>query len=245
MNEDYTTAEDLSNAAEASVTDEQVAAYLHHNPEFFLNWGELLANIKLPHDSGKAISLVEKQVNILRKQGIETRKKLNDLIQVARSNDMIFDAIRTLILALLNSNTIEEISISIQEQFTSLENIDACEMVFVDHPNLTKSGMVRSEKFETLKQEYSDAFRLKKTYCGQLENEQLLHLFPMSKGRIVSTALCPVVNNDQAFGLLALGNKTTDHFNVHLDTLFLDFICQTLGIVIGRKLMASDSGNLI
>ena len=67
----------------------------------------------------------------------------------------------------------------------------------------------------------------------------------MSKGKIVSAALCPVVNNDQAFGLLALGNKTTDHFNVHLDTLFLDFICQTLGIVIGRKLMASDSGNLI
>ena len=244
MNKEFSTAEDLSSNAEIDITEEKVVKYLEHNLEFFLNHDELLSKITLPHDSGKAISLVEKQINTLREQGFEASRKLKDLLENARNNDEIFSTTRALILALLNSNTIEQVGNSLQEQFTNLKNVDACEVIFLDHINLHASTVIRTEKLETLKENFRDAFRLEKTHCGQLKDEQISYLFPKSQEKIVSTAICPVIKNGETLALLALGNKTRSHFNVHLDTLFLDFICQTLAIIISNKLMVPNSSDL-
>ena len=112
MNEEFSVAKDLSGNIVEDVTDDQVVKHLQDNPGFFLNHPQLLLSIRLPHDSGNAVSLVEKQVNILRERGIEATKKLKDLTDNARTNDEIFKVTKSLILALLNCNTIEEMSIS-------------------------------------------------------------------------------------------------------------------------------------
>ena len=244
MNEEVSTAGELSSTDEIDITEEQVSRYLQHNLEFFLNHDELLSKIRLPHESGKAISLVEKQINLLREQESEAKNELKDLLENARNNDAIFNTTRTLILSLLNSETVEEIRNSVQEQLINLKNVDACEIIFFDHLNMDTPITIRTEEQKILKEKFSDAFRLEKTYCGQLKDEQILYLFPLLETEINSTALCPVRRKGEIFALLALGNKTTNHFNVHLDTLFLDFICQTLGIIISRTLMVSNSSEL-
>ena len=137
MNEKFPAAEDLSGGTAVDVTEEQVVKHLQGNPGFFLNHPELLSKIKLPHDSGTAISLVEKQVDILREQGVKAKKKLKDLTDNARTNDEIFDVTRSLILALLNCNTVEDISISVQMQLARLRNVDACELIFFNQSMLS------------------------------------------------------------------------------------------------------------
>ena len=244
MNKESSIAEELSNSAELDITEERVSRYLQQNLEFFLNHGELLSKIRLPHHSGKAISLIEKQVGLLREQELEATRKLKDLLENAKNNDTIFNATKTLILALLNSDTIEEIRNSVQEQLIGLKSVDACEIIFLDHPNIDTSTTIRIEELTFLKDNFSDAFRLEKTYCSQLKDDQIVYLFPSPEKDIISTALCPVIRNGEILAMLALGSKTTDHFNVHLDSLFLDFICQTLGIIISRTLMVSDSRDL-
>ena len=239
MNEEFSVAEDLSSDLTVDITEEQVVKHLQDNPEFFLNHPELLSNIKLPHDSGKAISLVEKQVNILREQGVKATERLKDLTDNARTNDEIFDITRSLIIDLLDCNTIEEVSTSLQEQFVRLRNVDACELIFLNHSMQSLSTAIRVEDSKVIKEKFSDVFRLEKTFCTQLQEEQILYLFPFSEGNISSTALCPVSTNGETLALLALGNKTANYFNVHLDTLFLDFICEVLDSVI-RRLGVSD-----
>ena len=150
MNKESSIAEELSNSAELDITEEQVSRYLKQNLEFFLNHGELLSKIRLPHHSGKAISLIEKQVNLLREQELEATKKLKDLLENARNNDSIFNATKTLILALLNSDTIEEIRNSVQEQLIGLNSVDACEIIFLDHPNIDTSTNIRIEELKFL-----------------------------------------------------------------------------------------------
>ena len=45
-----------------SLSPEQVAAYLHAHPEFFVDRDELLGEMRIPHQPGDAVSLVERQV---------------------------------------------------------------------------------------------------------------------------------------------------------------------------------------
>ena len=87
MNEEFSVAEDLSSNLTVDVTEEQVVKHLQDNPEFFLNHPKVLSNMRLPHDSGEAISLVEKQVTILREQGVKATERLKDLTDNARTID--------------------------------------------------------------------------------------------------------------------------------------------------------------
>jgi hypothetical protein len=55
---------------------EQVAQYLRDNPDFFVEQSDLLCDLTLPHDSGRAISLVERQVHLFREQRDTLRHEL-------------------------------------------------------------------------------------------------------------------------------------------------------------------------
>lgn len=215
---------------------DQVAAYLRAHPDFFASQDELLAELSLPHESGKAISLLERQVTVLRERGIEARQKLNNLLENARNNDQLFDTTRNLVLALLRAENITEIASVTQDQLANHANIDACEIILIEHPQLNSSPTTRTESLANLRRDFGDVFRLKRTHCGALDNEQIAYLFPGSEQKIRSTALCPVMNNSEVLALLAFGNKEDNYFNVHLDTLFLDFIGHVVGAVLDREL---------
>ncbi len=244
MSKDVSAAEQVteeSNKIDSEVSVAQVVEYLRNNPDFFIQREELLADLSLPHESGKAISLLERQVTILRDRGIEARQKLNSLLENARNNDQLFDATRNLVLALLRAEGITEIANVAQDQLSDYINIDACEIILVERNRLGVSPSVRVETSDKLQQDFEDVFRLKRTHCGIQSDEQLAYLFPQHHSQIRSTALCPVVNNSEVLALFAFGNHTENYFNVNLDTLFLDFIGQVIGAVLDKELTMGAS----
>lgn len=232
-------AKNQTNALDA----EQVADYLREHPDFFIDQDDLLADLSLPHESGKAISLLERQVTILRERGIEARQKLNNLLENARNNDQLFDTTRNLVLALLRAGNVTEIANVTQDQLANHANIDACEIIIVDHAELSASPSVRTESQSVLRKEFNDVFRLKRTHCGALTEQQIEYLFPGREQKIRSTALCPVINNSEVLALLAFGNQEDNYFNINLDTLFLDFIGRVVGAVLDRQLGAQEKAS--
>ena len=50
---------------------EAVAAYLRAHPEFFVDHDELIPELRIPHQPGTAVSLVERQVKLLRAGSLE------------------------------------------------------------------------------------------------------------------------------------------------------------------------------
>ena len=236
MSNEASAAEQLDNSEAETLSEEQVAEYLRNNPDFFLTQDDVLAELTLPHESGKAISLLERQVTILRERGIEARQKLNNLLENARNNDQLFDTTRNLVLALLRAHNITEIAEVAQDQLATHANIDACEVILVERPGLEVAPSVRVQSLEELKQDFEDVFRLKRTHCGALDAEQIEQLFQTGSNSIRSTALCPVINNSEVLAMLALGNKTENYFNINLDTLFLDFIGHVVGAVLDKQL---------
>jgi len=227
----------IDQVKETDASEAQVVAYLKAHPEFFVGQDSLITELSLPHKSGKAISLLERQVTVLRERGLEARQKLGNLLENARSNDQFFDTTRSLVLALLRANNTTELANATQDQLTNHSNIDACEIILVEQNNLNVSESIRTYPPNKLKQDFKDVFRLKRTYCGALERWQVEFLFPGCSESLKSTALCPITHDSEVLALLAFGNKNEDYFNVQLDTLFLDFIGHVVGAVLNKQLV--------
>jgi uncharacterized protein YigA (DUF484 family) len=239
MKSDNSAAENIETQSSDELSAQEVASYLKANPDFFIEQEDLLAELSLPHESGKAISLLERQVTILRDRGGDARQKLNNLLENARNNDQLFDTTRNLVLALLRAKDVTEIADVAQDQLSNHNNIDSCEIILVDKKGLKVADSVRTESEDILKKQFADVFRLKRTHCGALSEEQTQYLFPAQGTNIKSTALCPVISNGDVLALIAFGNQSDNYFNVNLDTLFLDFIGHVVGAVLDNQLTDS------
>ena len=80
------------------INDTNVAAYLLAYPDFFERNATLLTKLRLPHlrDAGATVSLVERQVEVLRERNQVLERKLKELVDVARANDTLADRIHRL-----------------------------------------------------------------------------------------------------------------------------------------------------
>ena len=76
--------------AAVDTEEESVAGYLQRNPEFFERHQAVLTRLKLPHSrGGSTISLVERQIEVLREKLAGLENKLAELVKVARANDAL------------------------------------------------------------------------------------------------------------------------------------------------------------
>ena len=239
MKNDNSAAKKIEPSSSSELSAAEVSSYLKANPEFFIEQEDLLADLSLPHESGKAISLLERQVNILRDRGADARQKLNNLLENARNNDQLFDTTRGLVLALLRAKNVTEVADVAQDQLSNHANIDSCEVILVAKKSLKIADSIRTESEDILQKQFVDVFRLKRTHCGPISEEQTQYLFPTQCNSIKSTALCPVISNSDVLALIAFGDKAGNYFNVNLDTLFLDFIGHVVGAVLDNQLADS------
>src|SRR5215470_9833451 len=123
-NESMTTREARGLATQPETEEETVARYLQHNPDFFERHQPLLGRLRLPHArSGSTISLVERQVEVLREKHAALEQKLADFVQVARSNDAIADRMhrftRRLLRAGSRERALQSIEAGLRQDFDS------------------------------------------------------------------------------------------------------------------------------
>ena len=203
--------------------EESIAAYLQHNPDFFERHQPLLARLRLPHvRGGSTISLVERQIEVLREKHASLEGKLAELVQVARGNDAIAEKLHRFTRRLLGAASREEaiarIETSLREDFDAFHGVlvligesgNSTEQRFVryiraDDPNL--------KSFETL-------FASGKPRCGQARDSQREFLFGSDATDIGSIALVPL-GEKGTVGLLAIGSTDRDRFHPGMSTEFL------------------------
>ena len=81
-----------------SLSEDAIHDYLADNPDFFVRHADLLSALKLPHSSGAAVSLVERQVSVLRQKDLKHERELKELLEVAHANDALSAKIHCLTL---------------------------------------------------------------------------------------------------------------------------------------------------
>ena len=205
--------------------EDAIAAYLQHNPDFFERHQALLTRLRIPHArGGSTISLVERQIEVLREKHTAIEGKLADLVSVARANDAIADKLhrftRKLLRARSRAESVTLIEASLREDFDAFHGV----LVLIgEYPDLAPQRFVRTvapddaglKSFETL-------FSSGKPRCGQVRDTQRDFLFGQDANDIGSVALVPLVAEKGAqLGVLALGSTDRDRFHPGMSTEFL------------------------
>lgn len=226
-------------AANDAPNAEQVAQFLRAHPDFFLQHGGLLADLRIPHASGEAVSLVERQVAVLRERNVELRERLNGLLSVARDNDIIFEKTRALVLALMEAGTLAALAQALARSLVEDFGMAATSLVLVDAGSDLVLPGVRMLATADAEPQVGNLLKGNRVVCGVLRPEELAWAFGDAAGAVGSAAIVPL-NYRGALGLLAIGARDPQHFRSGMDTLFVGHIGEVLarqlhGVLPGRN----------
>jgi len=220
---------------EAEPSAEDIAGFLRKHPRFFLEHGDLLLELKIPHESGRAVSLLERQVAVYRERQYAMDEQFNDIVHNANINDELFEKTRLVILDLLHCRDLPSLTSTIADRIRN--DFDATEASLVLVSDSASGGLIPSIPSTAVRTALGELYEKQRTWCGTLNKAQQTLLFPGHSGAVVSAAIVPLhLPEDSAFRtrfglpLLLIGSSENGHFNSSLDTLFLDFIGEVLTV---------------
>jgi uncharacterized protein YigA (DUF484 family) len=210
----------------AEVDESAVASYLAATPEFFDRHAQLLSKVRLPDSrgGGTTVSLLERQVEVLRERNRQLENKVRDFVDVARENDTL--GLRVLAMAgrlIVTRNrdaAIAAIEASLREDFDASQSVLV--LTQADAPldpvpsrflRVVRPDAPEIRSFETL-------FSSGKPRCGQLRDSQRDFLFGAGSIEIGSVALVPLGKLPSP-GLLVCGSHDAQRFNPTMSTDFL------------------------
>jgi uncharacterized protein YigA (DUF484 family) len=211
------------------LNDTTVAEYLQTYPDFFERNSPLLTKLRLPHlrDAGATVSLVERQVEVLRERNQSLDRKLKELVDVARANDALADRIHRLSQRLIRAHTLLEtigaVETSLREDFDAMHSVL---VLFLEQArSLEGAGrFLRSaEPTDPDIKSFESLLQSGKPRCGQVRDGQRDYLFGKDSVEIGSVALTPLGPKGE-LGILAIGASDAERFHPAMSTEFLSRI---------------------
>lgn len=208
-----------------SLSEQAVHDYLAAHPDFFEHNAKLLSTLHLPHASGGAISLVERQVSMLRQKDLKLERQLKELIEVARANDVLSAKIHELTLQLLAASDLQSTIAAIEEAMRSGFDADQAVLVVFGEPEAfadMSAGRffhVVARKDASLKP-FSTFLNGNGARCGRIRDSQREFLFHNDAEEIGSAALVPLGKGAE-IGFLAVGSVDSERFHPGMSIDFL------------------------
>ena len=203
----------------------EVADYLILNPNFFKENPEVLNSIEIVHDSGAAVSLIQRQVELLRTDYNSTTDKLMELLANAKNNDDIFILTKKLILDLIDASNIEEITSLLEKRFKKDFGADESRLMFFTESNKNiPKGRIKNpaESADRL----AGLMKPGESFYGEVKQDITQFIFN-DETAIKEVALIPLTSNSLK-GMIALGSAQPGKYTENKDTLFLDFIAEVV-----------------
>ncbi len=219
----------------SSPSARQVAEFLQQHPNFFVDNKALLADMNLPHESGSAVSLVERQVSVLRERNMDMRHRLSKLLDNARDNDRLFDQSKRLVLQLLEGQDAGDIVDALYYSFTREFGIQYTSLLLFGSQDRLPSTQARVVPLMEANEIIGALIKNNRAMCGSLAKRESEFIFGKHASEVGSAATVPLVHGT-AFGLLAIGNRDPKYYRSSMGTLFLGYIAEVLNRLLPRHL---------
>jgi uncharacterized protein len=226
-------------AAAMLLDDDSVARYLRNHPDFFERYPGLVSEFTLPHESGAAVSLVERQVSLLRERNIDLRKRLGLLVRAAEDNDRLFAKVRALTLALLDAGSLEDLDDALRGGLNEDFAADYA-ICYYPGPSVGASTTLLRALDSGSPAPLSRLVQATGVSCGMLRGDEMAQLFDLGQSADGSAVLV-ALRSAGAPGLLAIGNRDPKHFTPDMGTLFVRYVAEVLSRML-QQLAAAPSG---
>ncbi len=208
---------------EEKLADElQLIALLKENGDIFKRHPELLTELEITHQTEGAVSLIERQVGVLREKLKAGEDRLRELMDIARTNDRLANSRHRIAINLLGArDLVDVISVVLDELKNELKAEFADIKLFSDNSELAEKhpGLFVATDAEALNQ-FSTMLKQKNPVCGRSSADQNIFLFGDKAKEIASASVIPLVAGAD-LGLLGLGSREADRFQKSMGTEFL------------------------
>jgi uncharacterized protein YigA (DUF484 family) len=225
----------IDDKASEPLSDDTVRDYLKAHTDFFQLHPDMLDYLHISHGSGSAVSLVEKQVSVLRERNMEMRRRLNSLTENARDNDRLYESTRALILKLLDAHSLDDLGRVFNTSMRTDFGVERASIILFGDP-ATSSDHCRVEAADTARIEIGALLKNRNATSGALRKQELSYLFP-GAGDLGSAVVVPLHNGND-LGVIAVGSSDAGHYTSSMGTLFLSHIAE----ILVRQLPNLDKG---
>ena len=216
--------------------EDAVSRYLEDHPDYFQRYPETLARILLPHETGgKAVSLIERQVQVLREQNQALQRQLRELVSNARENDVLSGRLHRYATAMLGCTSLDDVLDTTYDLLRQEFKLAA--VVILLHGRPSQGGRAElvpedDKRLNTLFQQFHSG----KPICGgKFEDSLMSYLFSGRATEIKSTALIPLGEKNPR-GVLGLGTQDPYRFHPGMGTVYLTRLGEMLTHSLARHL---------
>ncbi len=204
----------------------RVAEYLQRHTDFFARHRELLTELVIPHGEnlgeGSVVSLVDRQISLLREKNSALEKQQQDLQEIALQNDRIQERLHRIVLQTLVASDINqgirELTDSLAREF-ELEHVQLRFFVDESQPldDIDRAFCIVSQSAQTAMRGFVPTSR---PVCGQLNVSQKKRIFGRYGAAIRSGVFIPLCSS-MLRGVIAMGTASKSRFVESMDTLYL------------------------
>lgn len=208
------------------MTADDVATFLHEHPDFFIDHAELLAELNFCNTHGaSAVSLVERQVGLLRDKVKLLEGKLGELIGFGEENDIIAEKVHRLAVDLQSAANLPRAAGAL---YTHLSGAFAVPCVAVRLWGIAAGDAETAEEFQPVSDTIKHiAGSFLQPYCGPAHSQETVLWFGERDTPIRSLAQIPLREpgfGGACFGLLVLASEDPYRFYPDMGTLYLSRI---------------------
>lgn len=214
-----------------------VIAYLNRDPLLLTRHPQLLEQIEITHAAGSAVSLIERQVDLLRGRNQRLEARLEKLLDSAKANETRADKVLKLSLSLIRAPSLAAIVAALKTAMKDDFDIDDV-FLGLHAPAYRRhdiDGIVPIEANGAIARAYDNFLRTRLIDCGPIEPDKTKLLFPKADVLIASAAVVPL-EKDKHLGFIALGSRDLERFQPRQGKLFLEMTAELVSAAVRARM---------
>lgn len=214
--------------------EEAVSRYLDDHPDYFLRYPDLLSRLLLAHETGgKAVSLIERQVKVLREQSQTLQRQLRELVNNARENDVLSGRLHRFATAMIGCTSLDDALDTTYDLLRQEFKLDAVVILLQGRPTRGGRPELVPEDDKRLNSLFRQ-FNSGKPICGGKFDDSLMsYLFSGRAAEIKSIAIIPL-GEKHPHGILGLGTSDPHRFHPGMGTVYLTRLGEMLAHSLAR-----------
>lgn len=217
-------------------SEDEVRKYLQENPNFLEENPDILEHLTISHKSGKAVSLVERQLEVMRDRNKEMGRRVDQMMTSANDNSQLFEKTNRLVMGLIKATSLAQLVDALQHSLDKDFLTQTYSLTLINDGHLKPQTGINLVSKEDAEREIGTIMSTTGAVSGVIRDEEINFLFGSNKSKVGSVVTLPLTSGKNVFGVLAIGNKDPQYYSRDTGTLFISYIGELLDELLPRHL---------